>query len=183
MGYAQEKKQLKSTISTDVGSYRNRYLYPITNVIYTSSFKNDFLFYTRIRSYGTLFYYSKTAYDLTPILEYKWMDKCTWKLYAGIGVDLRLRLDKDIRGDQKSSLEPIVSICPYFYKSKWIIKSPLWTRFYTNGIGVTLLPEIHYFFNQKWGVYGRYEFSYFQQYTLTNNQLQQDCFVGIQKNF
>jgi hypothetical protein len=183
LGYTQEMKQLKSTISTDIGSYRNRYIYPITNVIYTTSYRNDLLFSARIRSYGTLFYFSKTAYDLTPILEYKWIDKAAWRLYAGIGVDLRLRLDNDSRGTQASSLEPLVSIFPYFSKTKWMIKSPLWTRFYTNGIGVTLLPEIHYFFNQKWGVYGRYELSYFQQYNTTNNQFHQDCFVGIQKNF
>lgn len=182
-GYAQENKQLKSTISTDVGSYRNRYFYPLTNVIYTTTFKNDLLFSARFRSYGTLFYYSKTAYDLTPILEYKWLDKSTWKLYTGIGFNLRLRLDRDSRGNQASSLEPIVSISPYFRNAKWVIKSPLWTQFYVNGIGVTILPQINFSLTEKWSVFGRYEFSFIQQYKTSNRQFQQDCFVGIQKNF
>ena len=181
LSYAQEKQQGKSTISTDFGSYRNRYLYPITNVTYTTSLRNELLFSARIRSYGTLFYFSKTAYDITPILEYKWVDKSVWKLYAGIGADLRLRLEKDRRGTQVTSMEPLVAISPYFYRSKWILKTPLWTRFYTNGIGFTLLPEIKYQFHVKWSMYGRYELSYFSNYQQDNYQFQRDCFIGIQR--
>ena len=181
LSYAQEEQQSKSTISTDFGSYRNRYLYPITNVTYATSLRNELLFSARIRSYGTLLYFSKTAYDITPILEYKWVDKSAWKLYTGIGADLRLRLDKDSRGTQASSMEPLVTVTPYFYKTKWILKTPLWTRFYTNGIGFTLLPEIKYQFHSGWSVYGRYELSYLTNYQKDNYQFQRDCFIGIQK--
>ena len=130
--HAQENKQLKSTISTDFGSYRNRYLYPITNIIYTTSLRNELLFYSRIRSYGTLFYFSKTAYDITPILEYKLLNKTTCKLFVGIGSDMRIRLEKDSRGTQVSSIEPLVSINTSFHQTNWILNTPLWTRLYNN---------------------------------------------------
>jgi hypothetical protein len=181
LSYAQEKQQVKSTISTDFGSYRNRYLYPITNVTYTNSLRKELLFSARIRSYGTLFYFSKTAYDLTPIIEHSLINNSNWKLYAGLGADLRLRLEKDRRGTQATSMEPLLSISPYFYRSKLIFKTPLWTRFYTNGIGFTLIPEIKYQFHSQWSVYGRYELSYFTNYQQDNYQFQRDCFIGIQK--
>lgn len=182
LSYAQEKQQCKSIISTDFGSYRNRYLYPITNVTYTTSLRNELLFSARIRSYGTLFYFSKTAYDITPILEYKWVDKSVWKLYAGIGADQRLRFEKDKRGTQVSSMEPIVSISPYFRKPKWIFTAPLWSRFYNNGVGFTLLPEIKYKLYTLWYIYGRYEISFLTNYRSTNYQFQRDCFIGIQRS-
>ena len=179
--YSQENQLGKSTMSTDFGSYRNRYLYPITNLKYTTSIKNDWLVSVRVRSYGTLFYFSKTAYDITPMIEYKVIDRQTWKLYTGIGSDVRLRFEKDIRGTQESSVEPMLSISPYFYKKQWVFNSPLWTRIYSNGIGLTILPEIKYQFHPSWCVYGRYELSYFTVYRTDNSQVQRDCFIGIQR--
>lgn len=179
--YSQENQWDKSTISTDFGSYRNRYLYPITHLKYTSSVWKEYRLTFRVRSYGTLYYFSKTAYDITPMIEYKLIDRQNWKIYAGVGSDVRLRFEKDKRGTQQSSIEPIISISPYFYKTKWTFNSPLWTRIYSNGIGLTILPEIHYQFDYQWSVFGRYELSYFAMYRTNNYQFRQDCFIGIQK--
>jgi hypothetical protein len=173
----------KSSISIDFGSFRNRYLYPITNIRFQSSAKENFTYTLRLRSYGTLYFFSQTAYDFTAIGEYKLISKNSFALTSGVGFNTRIRLDKDKRGAQENSIEPILAITPKFQWKKFNFNIPLWTQFYVNGIGLTLLPEIHYFFNQKWSVYGRYELSYLQQYNATNHQFQQDCFVGIQKIF
>lgn len=50
------------SLSVDFGSYRNRYVYPITNIQYTSPVIEGLNLRgtARLRSYGTWFFYSKT---------------------------------------------------------------------------------------------------------------------------
>ena len=112
--FGQEKDNLsKHQLSVDFGSFRNRYLYPITNLKYSSPLlqKVNLKFSTRLRSYGTLFFYSKSSYDFTPLVEY-YFTKTIKRIYfsAGVGLDTRIRLVNDERSDATSSAEPLISL-------------------------------------------------------------------------
>ena len=144
--FGQEKNSFANhQLSVDFGSFRNRYLYPITDIEYSSPVlqKANLKFSVRLRSYGTLYFYSKSAYDFTPLVEY-YFTKTIKPLYfsAGIGLDTRIRIINDDRSEAASSAEPIISMTLYGNLKKLSFKAPLWTRFYSNGISFTLLPEV-----------------------------------------
>ena len=71
--FGQEADNLsKHQLSLGFGSFRNHYLYPMTDLKYNSPLlkKVNLIFSARLRSYGTLFFYSKSSYDFTPLAEY-----------------------------------------------------------------------------------------------------------------
>ena len=112
LGYGQTKNSFDNhQLSIDFGSFRNRYLFPINNIRYCSPVFSKFnlRFSTRIRSYGTLYFYSKIAYDITPVGEI-YFTKNIRPVYfsAGFGFDTRIRLLNDERSQDKSSVEPLV---------------------------------------------------------------------------
>lgn len=168
-------------ISLDFGSMRNRYLYPFTNVRYTSPLlqKVNLRFSLRLRSYGTLFIFTKSAYDFTPMAEYFFTKKAKPICFsAGLGMDMRVRLVKDERSSAVSSAEPLVSLGMFTQYKKFRLTLPLWTRFYSNGISFSLLPELSYQIN-KVSLFFRYEISTLNTYAGVQ-EWRNDSFVGLQ---
>jgi len=47
----------------------------------------------------------------------------------------------DIRSTATTSVEPLVALSANGNFEKWNFRAPLWTRFYSNGIAFTILPE------------------------------------------
>ena len=181
--YGQEKDNLsKYQLSADFGSFRNRYLYPITDLHFRSSFlkKVNLKFSVRIRSYGTLFFFSKSSYDFTPLAEY-YFTKTLKPIYfsAGIGIDTRIRLVNDGRSEAKSSAEPLISLTIHGNHKKLSFNTPLWTRFYSNGISFSLLPEASYQIGKCYSIFLRYELSYLSLYKISTHEWRQDSFIGI----
>lgn len=184
---AQEKTVFDShQISADFGSFRNRYLYPITNIRYESTIleKVNLKFSARLRSYGTLYFFSKTSYDITPIIEY-YLSKTPKPIYfsAGVGLDARLRLSNDSRSEATNSVEPFLSLSINGNKGKFNYKLPLWTRFYSNGIALTILPECSLQLKKDFGILLRYELSYLAVYKVQTHEWRQDIFIGVSKLF
>ena len=183
---AQENNSLtKNSVSIDFGSLRNRYLYPKTDIQFTSSLlkSSAFRVTARLRSYGTLYFFSKTAYDFTPILEY-YFTRTEKPLYfsAGIGLDARIRLVNDSRSTATSSVEPLMSLSLHGNYKNLSYSMPLWTRWYTNGMSYMILPQISWNINQKIALYLRYEMSYLRISKNVSNELIQDVFVGVKRN-
>jgi hypothetical protein len=173
-------------IAVDFGSYRNRYLYPVTNIKYSTPLlkKAPLRFSARLRSYGTLFFYSNSAYDLTPIAEYYFAGESkNISFSAGIGLDARIRLVHDARSDASSSVEPLISMAGHGSFKKISCDLPLWTRFYSNGISFSVLPVISWQMNDRLSLFIRYELSYLSIYNASTHEWRRDNFIGIRIGF
>lgn len=180
--FGQEKDNLsRHQLSIDFGSFRNRYFYPITDLIYSSPILKKFnlKFSGRLRSYGTLFFYSKSSYDFTPLAEY-YFAKTKKPIYfsVGVGLDTRIRLVNDERSEAKSSAEPLISFKIHGNLKKTTFNIPFWTRLYSNGVSLTLLPEASYQIGKHYSIFLRYEVSSLRIYKLSNHEWRQDCFIG-----
>ncbi|MBI4947623.1 MAG: hypothetical protein HY840_14630 [Bacteroidetes bacterium] len=185
--FGQEKNNfLNHQFSVDLGSFRNRYLYPITDISYGSPVleKVNLKFSARLRSYGTLFFYSKSAYDFTPLSEY-YFTKTIKPIYfsAGIGLDTRIRMINDDRSQAASSAEPLISIAIHGNYKTLSFNTPLWTRFYSNGISFTLLPEASFRIGKRVSIFIRYELSYLAIYKTSTHEWRQDNFIGTHIDF
>ncbi len=184
LSFAQDKNSFADhQLSFDFGSFRNNYLFAITDIKYSSPVLKKFniKFSTRLRSYGTLYFYSKSAYDITPLAEY-YFTKAIKPFYfsAGVGLDTRIRIVKDERSEATSSAEPLICFAAHIYYKKLSFYSPLWTRFYSNGVSFSLLPEMHYRFGKSFSIFARYELSYLSVYKQSSHEWRQDNFIGTQ---
>jgi hypothetical protein len=185
--FGQEKNSFTNhQLSVDFGSFRNRYFYPITDIQYSSPVlqKVNLKFSARLRSYGTLYFYSKSAYDFTPLVEY-YFAKTIKPLYfsAGIGLDTRIRIINDDRSEATSSAEPIISMTLHGNFKKLSFNAPLWTRFYSNGISFTLLPEASFQIGRRFSIFVRYELSYLTIYKASTHEWRHDNFIGTRIYF
>jgi hypothetical protein len=173
-------------LSIDFGSIRNTYFYPITNIKYSSPIlkKANFTFSARLRSYGSLLFYSKSAYDITPYTEYFFnATKRPFYFSVGIGFDTRIRLVNDSRSEAKSSIEPMISLTAYGKFKRFSFNVPLWTRFYSNGFSLTILPEGSYQLNKRFSLFLRNEISYLTLFKISDNEWRQDFFIGTHFSF
>jgi hypothetical protein len=170
-------------IAVDFGSYRNRYLFPITNISYSSPelLKTQFSFSIRFRSFGTLYFYSKSAYDLTPILSYSFQTKeeNKFRFSVGVGLNSRIRLVNDERSEETSSIEPLIETALEGNHKKFSFKIPLRTELYKNGISFSLLPKISYQFGKNFSAFFRYEISYLKVYKNPIYEWRRDSFLGF----
>ncbi len=185
--FAQEKSDFPNPqFSIDFGSFRNRYLYPITNLKYVSPLlkKVNVKFSARLRSYGTLYFFSKSAYDFTPQAEY-YFTKEMKPLYfsAGLGAEVRLRFVGDPRSFATSSVQPIFSLSFHGNYKKIYLDMPLWTRFYSNGISLALLPEFSVHASNSISIFLREEVSYLSIYKMQTHEWRQDVFLGVKYLF
>ena len=184
--HAQEQNSLsKNTISVDFGSLRNRYIYPKTDIIFTSSLikSSAFRVSARLRSYGTLYFFSKSAYDVTPLVEY-YFSKTEKPLYfsAGIGLDTRIRLVNDSRSTATSSVEPLLSLALHGNYKKVSYSLPFWTRWYSNGMAYNILPQINWNLSEKNALFVRYEMNFLRISKNVSNEWNQDVFVGLKRS-
>lgn len=173
-------------LSVDFGSIRNTYFYPITNIKYSSPIlkKANFTYSARLRSYGSLFFFSKSAYDITPYTEYFFnTTKRPFYFSVGIGFDARIRLVNDNRSEAKSSIEPMICLTSYGKFKRFSFNVPLWSRFYSNGFSLTILPEASYQLNNRFSLFLRNEISYLTLFNISDREWRQDLFVGTQFSF
>jgi hypothetical protein len=97
---------------------------------------------------------------------------------AGAGLDARLRFIHDERSEAASSAEPIITAALYANYKRLSLSLPLWTRFYSNGIYFTMLPELSCRIGRRFSVFFRYELSYLTLYKVSSHQFHQDRFIG-----
>lgn len=184
--HSQEISSLnKSSFSVDFGSLGSRYIYPKTDINFSTSLIKSSVFRVsaRLRSYGTLYFFSKTAYDFTPLMEY-YFTKTEQLLYfsAGIGLDARIRLVHDSRSPATSSVEPLVSLALHGNYKKVSYSVPLWTRWYSNGMAYAILPQLNWELNEKNVLFVRYEMNYLRISKNISREWSQDVFVGLKRS-
>ena len=183
--HAQEQNSLKkNTISVDFGSLRNRYIYPKTDINFTTALikSSAFRLSVRLRSYGTLYFFSKSAYDVTPLVEY-YFSKTEKRIYfsTGIGLDARIRLINDSRSTATSSAEPLLSLALHGNYKKVSYSLPLWTRWYSNGMAYTILPQINWNLSEKNALFVRYEMNFLRISKNVSKEWNQDLFLGLKR--
>ena len=179
--FSQEKGfLLNQQLSVDFGSFRNRSLYPITDIKYRAGIFNNISlkFSVRLRSYGTLYFFSKSAYDFTPLAEYTFTNNRNVNLSAGMGLDARIRLVNDDRSEAKSSIEPLISISLHSSYKRFFLQVPLWTRFYSNGISFALLPQLYFQSGEKLLFFLRDESTYLSLFKSSTHEWTNDIFLG-----
>lgn len=176
--------QEKGSLSIDWGSWRTKYLYPVTNIRYDSPyFLKNVQIQTRLRSYGTLFFASKDGYDFSPIATYRLQKKeSKVSFHLGFGTDVRIRLVNDSRAHVSSSAEPIIYADVRYDFGKWQVKLPLWNRYYANGIGFSILPEIAINAGKKLSIFSRFEANYMAVYNY-DHAFSTDVFIGLKWKF
>ena len=184
--YSQTNSLNKHSLSLDFGSIRNRYVYPMNSLTYHSpvftKYRIDLSL--RLRSYGTWYIFSKSAYDFTPIAKlYLKEEKNTLNFFVGLGLDARLRLLNDERANVSSSVEPILALGMTGNFEKVSFSLPQWTRFYSNGISFSVLPEGSFHISEKFSAFARYELSYLSVYKNLTHEWRQDCFIGVKYNW
>lgn len=172
-------------LSADFGSLRNRYLFPFTNLSYSS---RDFtslhlILGARLRSYGTLYFFSNSAYDFTPqasiVLH---SSERGFYFTAGAGADVRLRLVKDVRSHTESSAEPMLTLSANYSNATFALSLPVWNRFYTNGISFATLPQFGFRLSPTWSLLTRYEITWIKLYG-SSSEWRRDWFVGCSMEF
>ena len=182
ISFSQKNDLNNHEVSIDFGSYRNRYAFAMTNFTYATPLFSQLNLKAsaRLRSYGTLYFYSNSAYDFTPQLNY-YSVKEPSKLYfsAGIGCDVRIRLVKDERSLAISSAEPIVQVGIHSHLSRFNMHLPIWSRFYSNGLSFTALPEVNYHLSKRIGIYLRDEVSLLSIYQKGGHEWRHDIFLGF----
>ncbi|MBK8807040.1 MAG: hypothetical protein IPO21_10485 [Bacteroidales bacterium] len=175
------------TIQISFGSFRNSYFYPMTNLGYQYEIINKHRFRTsaNLRSYGTLFFFTKSAYDISQLTELNILHKKSNSLglFLGLGIDCRLRLVKDERSTARSGVEPIISIVPEFQNEHILFRIPFQTAFYSNGLALRIIPEFGYNINKVWQLYISYGMSYYTIYQTKANEWRRDSFLGVRMRF
>lgn len=169
-------------LSYDAGTLRNRYIYPATNVQYTAPVlkRLPVQLSVRLRSYGAYWIFSKSAYDITPLAGYHFTAATSpFGFAAGAGADIRLRLLNDERSEATSSAEPLVFAAGTFTSNRFYAKLPFWTRFYSNGISFTLLPEAGWHCGKHLQLFLRHEQSLLSIYGLQTHEWRGDWFIGL----
>lgn len=179
--FSQKDELNNHELSIDFGSYRNRYVFAMTNINYATPLFSEFNLKAsaRLRSYGTLYFYSNSAYDFTPQLNYYSVKEPT-KFYfsAGIGCDVRLRFVKDERSLAVSSAEPVLQVGLHSQLTKFNFHLPIWSRFYSNGLSFTALPEVNFQVSKQIGMYLRDEVSLLSIYQNGGHEWRHDIFIG-----
>lgn len=167
----------------DLGSWRNQYAYPISEIGAQSGVVYGNLRGSlRLRSYGTWALFSRSAYDFTPVIErcfVKGWDACG--ISMGAGIDVRMRLVRDVRSTAETSAEPLLTVAREYSKGPARLALPLWVRFYDNGTAISLLPRLSYQAYGPWKIFFLDEVSWLSTWTGSTSQWRHDIFLGVER--
>jgi len=180
---AQENTLGQKSLAFDIGSWRNRYWYPISEL----QFRNDEMFKSnwgaeaRYRSYGSWFLNGVKSIDVTLIGKNKIrFPQPGTHLWIGAGVDIRLRNFNDERSAEVNSAEPLFMMeWKKIINPKFHLRIPLWSRWYSNGMSLSLLPTAEFYLNERWGVFTRFEGSLLNIYHQKDSEWRKDLFFGL----
>jgi hypothetical protein len=180
---AQENLHGDKSISFDFGSWRNRYWYPISDL----QFRNNELFKSywgidmRFRSYGSWFLTGLKSMDFTMIGKLEFIQPNPGsRFWIGVGVDVRLRNNNDVRSSEVNSAEPLLMMeWQKEFGKNFVLRVPLWSRWYSNGMSLTLLPAAEYNMNKRWCLFTRFEGTWLNIRHQKDSEWRRDLFFGL----
>lgn len=162
------------------------YFYPVMNFGYgvQDPFEvRNLSIKTTIRSYGTLYLVNIFSYDFTGIADYSFYlvrETAGINISAvlGFGGELRLRLVKDPRSQETTSFEPILETGLNFKWYDFDLETPVYERFYSDGLSVSMRPEFGWNFS-RWKVFWRSEVTWLWRYADHQSAWNWDNYLGI----
>ena len=77
----------------------------------------------------------------------------------------------------------MICLTSYGKFKRFSFNVPLWSRFYSNGFSLTILPEASYQLNNRFSLFLRNEISYLTLFNISDCEWRQDLFVGTQFSF
>lgn len=182
--HAQEKVRYERKAGIAIGSLRNRYPYPVTDLLFnTGIIRSRLQIYSRLRAYGIRSIFGGHNYDVTVYGIAHWSITSETDFYAGGGAELMLRLNNDDRSQATSGVQPLLVMGMNCNKSKFGFNLPIWTRLYANGISVSALPETSYSIGQHFELFLRFELSYLAVYGGASHEWRYDSMVGAYYKF
>lgn len=168
-------------IGVAVGSIRNRYPYPVTDACFHSQmgYQSPIRVYARLRAYGIRSIANGHDYDLTIHGCYEFgSDSSGMTTYAGLGLETMIRIQGDDRSQATSGVQPMVVMGIRADHGRLYLNFPLWTKFYSNGISISAVPEFGYPLNKKFDVYLRPELSWLSFYNGSGHEWRYDMLIG-----
>lgn len=162
-----------------LGSRVKRYPYPITDLSFrVFVFKSRALFDARLRAYGIKSIFGGRNYDLTAYFHKIWPKGNNLTYYVGGGAELMLRINGDDRSQATSGVQPMLMFGSMYHPGKFSFNLPVWTKFYGNGISLSVLPEPSYKITDKVQLFLRYELSFLALYNGTSQDWRHDALLG-----
>jgi hypothetical protein len=171
-------------IGIAIGSIRNRYPYPVTDLIIKAPVLTDRIgLYTRFRAYGIRSFANGHDYDLTAHMTYSWETKMGLITYAGAGTEIMLRFQNDDRSQATSGVQPMLVFGIKHLAMRSRIDIPFWTKFYANGFSVSILPEPAYQLTERFDIFLRPEVTFLAFYNGNGHEWRYDVMLGVHYNF
>lgn len=166
-----------------LGSLRNRYPYPVTDLQFLSGkMAQHYRVSARLRSYGIRSIANGRNYDLTLTADYVTHPLPSVNIHIGAGTDIRLRFNNDVRSEAQTSAEPLLKISGIWSYKRSAVALPCWTRLYSNGAGITLMPEYACSLNRRWALFARVEISWLKIYGSAH-EWRYDSMIGCNYRF
>jgi hypothetical protein len=170
-------------IGLAVGSIRNRYPYPITDLCFNSmlNYRSNISVYSRLRAYGIRSFANGHDYDFISHACYEFgSDSSAVTFYAGGGMEVMLRFQGDDRSQATSGVQPMMVLGLMKGTSSGLyVNFPLWTKFYANGYSVSAVPEFGYQLSKKFDLFLRPELSYLGFYQGGAHEWRYDVLLGF----
>lgn len=175
----QEGSGINGRAGLGIGTRAQRYPYPITDLSFrVVVFHDKALFDARLRAYGIKSIFGGRNYDLTAYFHKVWPIRNDLTCYAGGGAELMLRINGDDRSQATSGVQPMIMFGSMYYTGKFQFNVPVWTKFYRNGVSVSILPEPSYRVSDKFQLFLRYELSFLALYSGSSHNWRHDALLG-----
>ncbi len=181
----QHSVQTKNQLCFDIGLSKTNKQYPNTTINFKTALHDNFIYSIRIRSYNTFYFYSNSAYDISPQVEYFMHHTLSkYNFLVGFGVEAQYNLKDKFRNTNSNlSIKPMVSAT--VMGSIRCLRYQIQSRFTLNDhkIGVLLLPEVAYRGGNNYSIFTRYELGVCKLDNFPLNELKQTFFIGVQWMF
>lgn len=181
----QHSVQTRNQLCSDFGVSQSPIKQPNTTLTFKTSLHDHFIYSVRLRSFNTYYFISKSAYSVSPQVEYFIHNTLSkYNFLVGVGFENQITLNDNVRNINASSLtKPLITatIMGSIRCLRYQIQDRI--TFSKEGIGMTLLPEIAYRAGDNYSIYARYEVGMCKLDNFPIHELKQHLFVGLQFMF
>jgi hypothetical protein len=128
-------------VDLQLGTFRPPYFYPVMDLGYRSpGLFGPFglRMEMRVRSFGTFYVLNPASYDLSLMVTFDALRSDAWTAFLGAGLDWKLRFTHYL---PPGGIEPVIALGARFDAPRLSISPALLTRFYADGLSLTLQPE------------------------------------------
>jgi hypothetical protein len=181
----QHSVQTKNQLSFDVGICPTPTIKTSSTLTFKTALHHHIIYSIRLRSFNTYYFYSKSAYLVSPQVEFFLHNNFSkFNFLVGVGFENQVTLNDKSRNINSSSYsKPLITAT--FMGSFHCLRYQVQDRITItkDGIGMTLLPEIVYRAGDNYSIYIRYELGMCKRDNFPTSVFKQHLFVGVQLMF